>query len=85
MANRPLRDRRANTYNMTEDWPRPWNDLDLDDHITGKDWASNKQNSSFYHSDLELDPLTLVLNLNLNIVKMYHHIPSFYVKVIQEF
>ena len=32
---------------------------------------SNSQNSQFYKSDL--DPMTLVLKLDLDMVKMYHH------------
>ena len=34
---------------------------------------SNNQNGQFYKSDLDLDPMTLVLNLDLDMVKMYHH------------
>ena len=33
----------------------------------------NGQNNQFYKSDLDLDPMTLVLKLDLDMVKMYHH------------
>ena len=33
----------------------------------------NSQNSQFYKNDLGLDPMTLVLKLDLDIIKMYHH------------
>ena len=39
----------------------------------GKKLVSNSQNSQFYKSDLNLDPVTLALKLNLDMVKMYHH------------
>ena len=35
--------------------------------------VSNSQNNQFYKSDFDLDPMTLVLKLDLDIVKMYHH------------
>ena len=34
---------------------------------------SNSQNSQFYKSDLDLEPMTLVLKLDLDMVKIYHH------------
>ena len=34
---------------------------------------SNIQNNQFYKFDLELDQITLVLKLDLDMVKMYHH------------
>ena len=33
----------------------------------------NSRNNQFYQNDLELDPMTLVLKLDLDMVKMYHH------------
>ena len=33
--------------------------------------GSDSQNNQFYKSDL--DPMTLILKLDLDIVKMYHH------------
>ena len=33
----------------------------------------NSQNDQFYKSDLDLDPMALVLKLDLDMVKMYHH------------
>ena len=35
--------------------------------------VSNSQNSQFYKSDLDLEPMTLVLKLDLDMVKIYHH------------
>ena len=34
---------------------------------------SNSQDNQFYKTDLDLDPMTLVLKLDLDMVKMYHH------------
>ena len=34
--------------------------------------VSNSQNNQFYQNDLDLDPLTLILKLDLDMVKMYH-------------
>ena len=34
---------------------------------------SNSQNSQFYKSDFDLNPITLVLKLDLDMVMMYHH------------
>ena len=34
---------------------------------------SNSQNSQFYKSDLDLDPMMLVLKCKLDMVKMYYH------------
>ena len=54
-------------------------DLDLDDHINTISWllqknlVSNSQNNQFCKSDLELDPMALVLKIDLDRVKMYHH------------
>ena len=38
-----------------------------------KNLGSNSQNSQFYKSDLDFDPMTLVLILDLDMVKMSHH------------
>ena len=35
--------------------------------------VSNSQKNQFYKSDLDLDPMNLVLKLDLDMVKMYHH------------
>ena len=35
--------------------------------------GSNSQNSQFYKSDLDLDPMSLVLQLDLDILEMYQH------------
>ena len=35
--------------------------------------VSNSQNNQFYKSELDLEPMTLVLKLDLDMVKMYHH------------
>ena len=35
--------------------------------------VSNGHNNQFYLSKLDLDPMTLVLKLGLDMVKMYHH------------
>ena len=32
---------------------------------------SNSQNNQFYQSNLDLDPMTLILRLDLEMVKMY--------------
>ena len=34
---------------------------------------SDSQNNQFYKSDLDLDPMTMALKLDLDMVKMYHH------------
>ena len=34
---------------------------------------SNSQNNQFYKSDPDLNPMTLILKHNLDMVKMYHH------------
>ena len=34
---------------------------------------SDSQNNQFDKSDLDLDPMTLVLKLALDMIKMYHH------------
>ena len=34
--------------------------------------ASNSQNNQLFKSDLDLHPMTLVLELDLDIVKMFH-------------
>ena len=31
------------------------------------------QKTSFYQYDLDLDPMTCILNLKLDMVKMFHH------------
>ena len=33
----------------------------------------NSQNNKFHRSDLGLDPITLILKLDLDMVQMYHH------------
>ena len=35
--------------------------------------VSHSQNSPFYQNDIDLDPMTLILKLDLDKVKMYHH------------
>ena len=73
-ANCQLWDRNPNTYNLI--LKRCQNDLDLEmtltfDHIKTmqqKNLGFNSQNDQFY-----LDPVTLVLKLELDMVKMYHH------------
>ena len=35
--------------------------------------GSSSQNNQFYKSDLDLDHMTLILKLDLDMVKMYHH------------
>ena len=35
--------------------------------------GSNSQNDQFYKSDLDLDPMTLVLKLDLDMARMYPH------------
>ena len=52
---------------------RPQNDLDLNHINTLKqnNLGSNSQNGQFYKSDLDL--MTLVLTLDLDMIKMYHH------------
>ena len=63
----------------TSKQPWPWYYIDVDGHINIISWfwkkklVSNSQNSQFYKSDLDLDSMTLVLKIDLNIVKMYHH------------
>ena len=37
---------------------------------------SNSQNNQFYKSNLDLDPMTFILQLDLDMVKMYHHTKS---------
>ena len=65
-----LRDRIPNTYNFILELPWPQNDLDFDDHIKIISWmwlmnvVSNSQNNQFYKSDLDLDPMTLLLKLD---------------------
>ena len=79
-ANRLLPDRNPNTYNLF--LKRPENDLHLDDHTNTPSWkkqnnlGSDSQNSQFYKSNLDLDPMTLVLKLDLDIVKMYIYIKN---------
>ena len=38
--------------------------------------VSESQNSLFYQNNLDLDPMALILKLDLDIVKMYHHAKS---------
>ena len=38
--------------------------------------VSNNQNYLFCKIDLDLEPMTLGLKLNLDIVKMYHHVKN---------
>ena len=38
-----------------------------------KNLVSDSQNSSFHQNDLDFDPMTLVLKLDLDMVRMYHH------------
>ena len=66
-ASRPLRDRNPNTCNLIR--KRPQNDLDLDNYINTlkqRNFGSNSQNDQF-------SKVTLVLKLDLDMVKMYHH------------
>ena len=84
-TNRPLQDRNRNTLpfdsgmTLTLKWPWPWDDLDLDHHINTSSWSypknlvSNSQNKHFYQSDLDLHPMTLVLKLDLDMVKILYH------------
>ena len=84
-ANCPLRDRNRNTLpfdsgmTLTLQWLWPWDDLDLDHHINTSSWSYpknllfNSQNEHFYQSDLDLHPMTLVLKLDLDMVKILYH------------
>ena len=38
--------------------------------------VSDSQNSLFYQNDLDLDPMTLILKLDLDMVKIYHHVKN---------
>ena len=38
-----------------------------------KNLRSDIQNNQFYKNDLDLDPITLVLKLNPDMLKMYYH------------
>ena len=38
-----------------------------------KEYSVQQSDNQFYKSDLDLDPMTLVLKLDLDMVKMYHH------------
>ena len=75
----PLQDGNSNTYNLILEWPWPWDDLDLGHHTNTISWPQqndlvfNSKKNQFYQSDLDLDPMTLVLKLDLGMVKMYHH------------
>ena len=67
-ANCPLCDRNPNTYNLILQWPWLQHHHDLDLEL-----VSNSPRSPFYQSDLDLDPMTLILKVDLDVVKMYHH------------
>ena len=61
---------------LTSKWLWPWDDLDLNDYVSTISWSqqtnlmSNSQKNSFYKSDTDLDPVTLTLKFNLNMVNI---------------
>ena len=67
----PLADRKLNTYNLTLVWP--WTHLWLwpQTSQTKLNWCPSSKIRHFPWDDL--DPMTLILILNLDMVNIYHH------------
>ena len=74
-AHLPLVDRKSNTHNLTLELPWPWDDLDIvyDLDLRHIKPGPFRKISIFLMYDLNIDPVTLTFEHDLDMVKMYHH------------